>query len=90
MKNFFRIGIHHISVNYATNCIILTGHQENNFELKVITGNPAEVKVLDNYKKEPISEEQFMEELRYVLMLAETKAMQLCNAQFFNEIIKKS
>jgi hypothetical protein len=97
MKKFFRIGIHHIQVDHETNSLILTGRQGTNFELKVINNNSAEVKNLNSYRfkengghKETITEEQFMDELREVLMLAETKGMELCNQQFFNEIINES
>ena len=89
MKKFYVRGLHHIMVDHETNSLILTGRHKNDFELKVINQNPAEVSNLKCYKMEPITEEQFMDELREVLMLAETKGMELCNQQFFNEIIKQ-
>lgn len=89
MKKFYVRGLHHIMVDHETNSLILTGHHKNDFELKVINNNPAEVRNLGLYQMETITEEQFMDELREVLMMAETKGMQLCNQQFFNEIVKE-
>ena len=80
-------------MDHETNNVILAGSRGDDFELKVMHNNPAEVENLEGYyykkdggHKEDITENQFMNELRTVLMMAETKAMQLHDPKTFAEL----
>jgi len=84
MKKYFRTGIHCVQLDYQNNSVIIVSSKGNDFAMKVIHNNPKEVKEAENQInkkenafKESITEKQFMNELRTVLMMSETKAMQL-------------
>jgi|GEM_PF-3255773 len=92
MKKYFRINIHCIQLDYEKNNVVIVSSKGNDFALKAIHNNSEELKkaekLIDDFYV-VITENQFMNELRTVLMMAETKAMQLHDPKTYEEIQKR-